>query len=88
MTTRQRLRKDGVLWQEVANQVVVLDADRSSYLAVNSTGAVLWQALAEGCTTDQLAEILVERFGIESNRAAADVGRFVADLDRRTLLEG
>lgn len=88
MTTRQRLRKDGVLWQEVANQVVVLDADRSSYLAVNSTGAVLWQALTEGCTTDQLAEILVERFGIESDRAAADVGRFVADLDRRSLLEG
>jgi hypothetical protein len=83
----QRLRREGVLWQEVADQVVVLDAGRSHYLAVNATGAALWQALADGCTTDQLAEILVERYGIEKDQADADVNRFVADLDSRGLLE-
>lgn len=88
MTATQRLRRDGVLWQEVDGQIVVLDADKSFFLAVNSAGAVLWQALAEGCSTDHLAEILVQRFGIDEGQVASDVRRFIADLDRRNLLEG
>ncbi|HMC39636.1 MAG TPA: PqqD family protein [Acidimicrobiales bacterium] len=87
MTPSRRLRQEGVLWQEVASQIVVLDAGRSVYLAVNETGTLLWHALAQGCTTDRLAGILVEEFGIDPDQAAADVAWFVADLDQRGLLE-
>ena len=87
MPGSQRLRREALLWQQVGDQVVVLDADRSVYLAVNETGALIWQALADGCPTDQLTQILVERYGIDADRAAADVHRFVVDLDARGLLE-
>ena len=88
MPGSKRLRRDGLLWQQVGDQVVVLDADRSVYLAVNETGALIWQALVDGSPTDQLTQILVDRYGLDPDRVAGDVDRFVADLDDRGLLEG
>ncbi len=87
MTASRRLRRDGLLWQEVAGQVVVLDAERSSYLAINAAGTLLWRAIADGCTTDDLVEVLVGRYGIDPEQAVADVGRFVDELTRRGLLD-
>ena len=87
MPGSQRLRREGLLWQQVGDQVVVLDADRSMYLAVNETGSRIWQALVDGCPTDELTRILVDQYGIDPDRAAGDVARFVGDLDERGLLE-
>jgi Coenzyme PQQ synthesis protein D (PqqD) len=65
---------------------VALDLRRSRYLAVNQTGKVLWTALADGATRDELVDRLVTAFGIERSRAAADVDAFAADLESRGLL--
>jgi hypothetical protein len=63
-----------------------LDLRESRYLAVNQTGKQLWSALAEGATRDELAERLVEAFGIERSQAEADTDAFVGDLESRGLL--
>jgi len=66
--------------------LVALDLHKSRYLAVNRTGKVLWAALAEGATRDDLVERLVETFGVERARAENDVDAFTAELDSRGLL--
>jgi hypothetical protein len=79
--------RDGALdWREVEGELVALDLRESRYLAVNRTGKVLWAALAEGATREDLAERLDETFGIERSRAERDVDAFIADLDSRGLL--
>ena len=81
-----QLRDTDLNWREVEGELVALDLRESRYLAVNPTGRVLWAALAEGTTREELIERLVESFGIEEARAAADVDAFTAELESRGLL--
>lgn len=81
-----QLRDADLDWREVEGELVALDLRESRYLAINRSGRVLWAALAEGATRDQLVERLVQAFGIEHARAAADVDAFTAELESRDLL--
>lgn len=81
------LRGDGLDWRDFEGEIVALDLREAEYFAVNRSGAVLWQAVAQGATRQQLTALIVERFGLSEHEAAADVERFVADLERRGLLE-
>jgi len=83
---RWKLRNADLDWREVEGELVALDLRESRYLAVNRTGQVLWAALAEGATRDQLVERLIEDFDIDQARAAADVDAFTAELESRDLL--
>jgi hypothetical protein len=66
--------------------LVVLDLRESRYLAINRTGRVLWRALVEGTTRDQLIDRLADGFGVGRDQAAADVDAFTAELESRGLL--
>ena len=84
--TRLRLREDAVRWREIDREVVAVDLVSSIYLTTNESGVRLWRRLADGATTDELVDELVEAFGIERERAAADVHSYVDALDARNLL--
>jgi hypothetical protein len=81
-----RLRDAELDWREVEGELVALDLRESRYLAVNRTGQVLWAALAEGASREQLIDRLVEAFDIERERATADVDAFTTELESRGLL--
>ena len=83
-----RLRQNILDWREIDGEIVALDARSSSYVAANATGALLWRALAGGTTRQELAALLVREFGIDNERAEADVERFLAQLGDAGLLEG
>ena len=88
MTAEQRLRIDPekVEWREVEGEVVALDVGRSEYIAVNASGAILWSALVEGSTRDELVQALVAEFEVDEERAAADVDAFLESLSERGIL--
>jgi hypothetical protein len=81
-----RLRTDGLFWRESGGDVVALDAADSRFLAANRTGAVLWKRLAAGASTEDLAALLSDRYGISGDAAERDVAAFVASLRARGLL--
>ena len=82
-----RLRDRALDWLPVDDEVVVLDGERDLYLGTNSSGSVLWEALAGGATHTQLAALLVARFDIEPERAVSDVNAFIDELAQAKLLE-
>ncbi|HYY33529.1 MAG TPA: PqqD family protein [Gaiellaceae bacterium] len=81
------LRTDGLHWREIDGEIVVLEGRSSTYLSANQSGAVLWQALAEGATREELVDDLVETFEIERKRAAVDVDAFLTELSGKGLLQ-
>lgn len=86
-STKLTLRDEAVSWAPTDNDaIVVLDLRTSRYLSLNSSGSVLWQALDSGATSDELAQVLVDRFGISEKQAAADVTGFLATLRSRDLV--
>ena len=82
-----RLRTEELRWREIDGEVVAVDIPSSKYLSANAAGAILWQMLAVGATLNSLAERLVEKFGIDRDRAQADAKAFVDRLAERDLLE-
>ena len=81
-----RLNTDAVSWREVDGEVIALRHVSSEYLSTNGTGTTVWKALAAGASRGELVELLVAEFGIEADRAAADVDAFVDALSSRGLL--
>ena len=84
--TTLRLRDDAVRWREIDQEVVAVDLGNSAYVSTNESGVLLWRRLAVGTTRKQLIDELVSAFGIEPDRAAEDVDRFLDELDARELL--
>jgi hypothetical protein len=85
--TTLRLREDAVRWREIDREVVAVDVESSVYLSANESGVLLWRRLAEGTTREVLVDELARTFGLETERAAADVDSFLGALEARNLLE-
>ncbi len=81
-----RLRADDLEWKQLDDEIVALDARQARYLAVDGAGVVLWRALDAGATRGQLIAALVDRYGIDAERAGADTDRFLAELTDQELL--
>lgn len=81
-----QLRQDGISWQEIEGELVILDLERSVYLTTNVSGAFLSKLLVEDRTREELVSRLAEEFGIDEERAGADVDAFLEELSRRGLL--
>lgn len=80
------LRSDGLDWVDVEGEIVVLDTDRSIYLAPNPSGALLWRMLIDGTTHQEMVTALVTTFGVTSERAERDVDAFLDRLEDLGLL--
>ena len=84
--TQWRLRDADVHWREIDGEVIALETRSSTYVASNAAGALLWSELAKGATSERLADVLVEAYGIDPARSAADVERFLAELSARNMI--
>ena len=80
------MRQTGLNWREIDGEVVVLDIERSHYLNLNATGCVLWLMLAEGATTRQLVDKLIDEFDVTESTARGDVEAFIASCRESGLL--
>ena len=87
MSRQLRIRAGAVEWRQFEEEVVAVDTRRAVYMAVNRSGSVLWPALLEGATRDELVGRLGETYGLEPEAAAKDVDVFVQALDDQELLE-
>lgn len=70
-----------------ADEIVVLDRAKELYLATNPTGTLLWNALVEGATRDELVAGLTDAYDIDDEQAAADVDAYIEQLTELDLLE-
>lgn len=73
-------RSAGIVAEPLGGEMAVLDPETDTYLRLNATGRVIWEALAEPATLDELARRLRERTGIDAERAATDAASFVGEL--------
>jgi hypothetical protein len=84
---RYRLRDGAVSWRDVDGEVIALDIGSGEYLSLNGTGRILWMALVEPVSVEELGSLLTEAFDVSEDIATADASAFVADLADRSLLD-
>lgn len=59
----------------------------SPLFSFSDTGAAIWEALAEWKTAEDLVQELLNRFEVDSETAAADVGHFLEQLRSISALQ-
>jgi hypothetical protein len=84
---RFRIRAAGVSWRDIDGEVVALDIGTGDYLRFNGSGRVLWLALVEPVSAEELGALLAETFAITPEQGWADAQDFVGDLTGRELVE-
>jgi Coenzyme PQQ synthesis protein D (PqqD) len=74
-------------WRDVEGEIVALDLQRSLDLSANRSGAIMWRALSEGTTREELVELLTGTFAIDDQTAQRDVSAFLEQLDASAYLK-
>lgn len=82
-----RIRTTGLAWRDVNGEVIALDLDSSSYFSTNHSGALMWRALVEGGSVDQLIDLLRSEYGLSRADASIDVNEFLGSLREHGLLD-
>jgi hypothetical protein len=78
---------DKVAWRVVDGEAVIVHADSSAYYGLNSTGTIIWEAIATApLALEEIAARLSERYGLEREAVRADVEAFVVSLGGEGLL--
>jgi Coenzyme PQQ synthesis protein D (PqqD) len=81
-----RLREMGLTSRRVGDEIVVLDLEKSKYLAVEGSGVVLFEALRRGCERQDLVTALVDAFQVDELTAGHDVDAFIGQLRAANML--
>lgn len=86
-----KLNENFVL-RQVADTWVVLPLGEATVnfhgmLTLNETGALLWQALEQGASREDLADALTKEYVVSREIALADVDAFLVKLDKTGCLE-
>ena len=78
-------RADGVVAAHIEGQLVALSPSLQ-YVALDPMGEVIWNALDEASTVDDIVTVITERFDVDDATCRADVGVFLAQLADQGLV--
>ena len=78
---------DGVLYQELEDEAVLLNMENQQYFGLNDVGARMWKSLMEAGTIAAAGDLLGETYGIEQTIIRADLEGLVRDLLNAGLLK-
>ena len=84
--------KSGFVVRKIGSQIMAVPVGQRTsefhgMIALTESGALLWQALVEGATAQELTRILLEEYEVTPERAEADVQRFLEGLRAQGALQ-
>jgi hypothetical protein len=75
-----------IVHQTIDGEVVIINLARGFYYSLQSTGALIWDALAAGTSTGEVVDDLCRRFAGARAAMADAVDRLVAELEAEGLI--
>jgi len=69
------------------NGIVILHTGQGRMFASNQTGARIWRGIERQLPLDAIAAEISDEYQIARTTAREDVSRFLAELERQTLIE-
>jgi hypothetical protein len=77
---------ESVIYQEVQDELVLLDMTNQKYYGLDSVGADMWRALMEHGNIDEAARVLKAMYSVEDETLRRDLRVLVSDLQEKGLL--
>lgn len=73
-----------LLVTDLGDELVLMHPQRSEMFSLNAAGRLLWSRLP--ATPEQLADVLVQTYGLDAAQAHADAKAVLDDLAARDLI--
>lgn len=84
LDTRLRPNCEEVIGKVLGDEAIIINLATGSYYAMPGVGAVIWQAIEEGCSLHEIAVRVSASYEVSVEQAGADV----LDLANRLIQEG
>lgn len=83
--------KNGFVLREVVGQIMVIATGEASkdfhgMIKLNGTGKVIWLALQEGLSEEDIAKRLQEEFDVDFEKALQDTQAFLQQMEDKGFL--
>lgn len=75
----------GIVWREVAGEVVLLGPNQDVIMGLNGSGGETWKLLDGARSLGEIAEAIAAKFGAKVDRVSEDVVAFANVLVDRGL---
>ena len=72
--------------EEIDGEAIVMNHDSGVYFNSTGSGALIWRAISQGASRDQIVDALAAHYALEADAVRSDVTAFIADLERHGLI--
>jgi len=79
-------RADHLLSTELDQETVLMSIDAGAYYGLEGTARRIWEKLEKPLTFSQLVGCMVKEYRVSPETCAADVQKFLAEMNREGLL--
>lgn len=84
--------KEGFIIRKIGNQIMAVPigtqtSEIHGMIALSESGELLWKALEEGATIDELTGVITENYDVDCSIAENDVKSFLEQLKKQGALQ-
>ena len=80
------IKHDRIVSTLVDGEIVMLDAENDSYLALNSVGTYIWEFLKETRKINEICDAVMNEFEVERERCEKEILGFIGKLYTENLV--
>ena len=78
--------RDGVMFNRVGDEIVILDLDSGTYFGLDAVGSRLWDLIAGNHTIAEAMERMLEEYEVTAEELDRDVFQLLRELEEKKLL--
>jgi hypothetical protein len=75
------------IWQELGDEVVILDVAGGAYYGLNCVGSRVWRMLQKPHTVAEVRGALLAEFDVDAERCVRELSELLGRLAERGLIE-
>ena len=78
--------RDGVMFNRVGDELVLLDLDRGTYLGLDPIGSRFWELITTTSSRGEALDTLLGEYEVTPAELEADIDALIADLEKNGLV--
>jgi hypothetical protein len=83
--TRFRIR-DGVMFNRVGDEIVLLDLDKGTYLGLDPVGSRFWELVTANASVGEAIDTMLGEYEVERVELETDISDLLEELSGNQLL--
>ncbi len=78
--------RQGVMFQQLQEEAVLLNLDSGLYFGLDPIGTRIWNLLAEGRSLPQIVSTIMAEYQVEIEQCTTDLLKLLGDLEAQGLI--